>query len=214
MNTPSTLILSGWAHGIESIRPIGKALPSHLDIQLMSGAQALSAGSLPDADVIITGSMGGLLAMQHLPACCKQLVLISSTARFCSDTDYPCGTHERIITRMMRQLERTPDSVLQSFYQNVHHPESVCATDPECSTEQLLAGLDYLRTADLRDKVAAIDIPITLIHGTADAIIPVGAAQWIHREAKHSRLHLLKGGGHALPAHQFHEVMDILREFL
>ena len=214
MNTQSTLILSGWAHGTESIHPIATALPSHLDVTLMSGAQALTDGALPPADVIITGSMGGLLALQHLPPSCQKLVLISSTARFCSTDDYPHGTHDRIIARMMRQLERNPAAVLQSFYKNVHHPAAVCATDPECSPEQLLAGLDYLRTADFRENVASIDIPICLIHGTDDGIIPASAARWIHQEAQNSELHLIKGGGHALPAHQFHDVMDILHEFL
>ncbi len=81
----SVLIISGWAHGIEAIEPMGQWLADHFEVQLLTGAHVLSKRSLPPVDYIVTGSMGGLLAMELLPEQCQKLVLISSTAKFCAE---------------------------------------------------------------------------------------------------------------------------------
>ena len=211
----SVLIISGWAHGIEAIRPMGDALADQFDVQLMTGSQVLKERRIPDADSIVTGSMGGLLAMELLPDSCRKLVLISSTARFCRAEDYPCGTHEKILRRMILQLQRNPEGVLRNFYRNVHYPnmnhtfESV--VEP---LESLSAGLDYLLHTDLRQRVPSIGTPVLLLHGAQDRIIPVGAAEWLHANLPDSRLKIFEGGGHALPAHQFNRVMQGIRNFL
>ena len=67
----SVLIISGWAHGIDAIKPMGDALADQFAIELRTGSQVLREQSIPDADYIVTGSMGGLLAMELLPASCK-----------------------------------------------------------------------------------------------------------------------------------------------
>jgi pimeloyl-[acyl-carrier protein] methyl ester esterase len=214
MMNESLLILSGWAHGLEAIRPMGNALANRFGVQLMTGAQVLGTQHIPDVDYIVTGSMGGLLAMELLPPTCKKLVLISSTARFCAATGYPCGTHEKILRRMILQLKRQPEAVLEQFYVNVHHPHPPLSTAPECSQEELVAGLEYLLESDLRERVADIGIPTLLLHGLKDRIIPPAAADWLHAHLPDSRLKTFENEGHALPAHCFHEVMDEITRFL
>ena len=59
----SALVISGWAHGIEAIRPLGEALSDGFDVQLLTGAQLLAERRMPAAECIVTGSMGGLLAV-------------------------------------------------------------------------------------------------------------------------------------------------------
>jgi hypothetical protein len=98
---PSLLLITGWAHGPEAVQPIAVKLVNDYNVQTLTGTQVLNDRSIPDADYIITGSMGGLLAMEHLPKSCKKLVLISSTAKFCASEGYPCGTPEKIMRRMM-----------------------------------------------------------------------------------------------------------------
>ncbi len=212
---PSLLIISGWAHGIDAIQPMGNALTKQFDVQLITGAQVLSDRKIPETDYIVTGSMGGLLALELLPKSCQKLVLISSTAKFCSSNDYPCGTPERILKRMILQLTRNPNAVLQDFFRNVHYPNTchTCASVTE-SLESLVLGLEYLLTSDAREKVPTLGIPVLLLHGTADRIIPSAAAEWLHQHLPNSQLRLFENGGHALPAHQFDEVMDEISRFL
>jgi pimeloyl-[acyl-carrier protein] methyl ester esterase len=211
---PTVLIVSGWAHGLEAIKPIGDKLTDRFDIQLRTGAQVLEARSIPETDYIVTGSMGGLLAMELLPESCKKLVLISSTARFCADGDYTCGTHEKILRRMILQLKRNPAAVLEEFYKNVHYPHPAMQTDPGCSQDELVAGLNYLLESDVRDKAPKIEIPVLLLHGADDRIIPHSAAEWLNDHLPDSQLRIFENDGHALPAHHFNEVMDEISTFL
>jgi pimeloyl-[acyl-carrier protein] methyl ester esterase len=212
---PNVLIISGWAHGVDAIRPMGDKLAGQFEVQLLTGAQVLSEKKIPDADYIITGSMGGLLAMELLPESCQKLVLISSTAKFCAAEGYPYGTPEKILKRMILQLKRNPAPVLQDFFRNVHHPNKchTCAGVTD-SLESLIAGLEYLLTSDSRTKVPTIKIPVLLLHGTDDRIIPPSAAEWLHEHLPDSRLKVFENDGHALPAHHFAQVMSKISNFL
>lgn len=210
----SVLIISGWAHGLEAIRPMGDALSDVFDIRLMSGNEVLKKRGIPDADIIITGSMGGLLALELLPDRCRKLVLISSTARFCAGEDYPCGIPERILQRMVLRMQKDPAAVLRDFYINVHAPHPPLPTDPGCPPAELVNGLEYLLHADLRDSIPGISIPVLLLHGAQDRIIPAAAAEWLQEHLPDSRLQIFPGAGHALPAHHFEDVMKALRSFL
>ncbi len=210
----SVLIISGWAHGLDAIRPMGDALADRFDVQLLRGAQVLKEQHIPDADYIITGSMGGLLALELLPQSCKKLVLISSTAKFCAGEGYLHGTHEKILKRMILQLKRNPEAVLAEFYKNVHHPHPALKTDPGGSLDELVAGLEYLLASDVRDKVPGIEIPVLLLHGAKDRIIPSTAAEWLHDRLPDSDLKIIADDGHALPAHHFAAVMEATQAFL
>ena len=211
MNT--VLIISGWAHGIEAIRPLGDALGDQFDVRLMTGNRVLKEQSIPDADYIVTGSMGGLLAIEFLPECCRKLVLIASSARFCATDGYACGTHEKILKRMILQLKRNPETVLSEFYKNVHFPNPALKTDPECSLDDLVIGLEYLLNSDVRSAVPELDIPVQLFHGSADRIIPPAAAEWLHAHLPDSRLTVYQDG-HGLAAHHFNPMMAEMRSFL
>ncbi len=211
---PSVLFITGWAHGMETVQPMANVLSSDYSVQILAGAQVLNDRHIPETDFIVTGSMGGLLAMELLPKRCKKLVLISSTAKFCAGEGFDCGTPEKILRRMILQLKRNPEAVLAEFYENVHHPHPALKTNPGCSHEELVAGLEYLLNSDLRSSVPDIGIPILLLHGTDDRIIPPTAAEWLHTHLPDSRLKIIKNGSHALPAHNFTEVMDEISRFL
>jgi len=212
---PSLLLITGWAHGKEAVQPLADALAADYDVQILTGAQVLNDRSIPSVDYIITGSMGGLLAMELLPEACKKLVLISSTAKFCTGEGYPCGTSEKVLTRMIRQLKRNPGTVLEEFFKNVHHPEvyHTCASVVE-PLDSLIRGLEYLRDSDVRAKIPSVGIPVLLLHGADDRIIPSSAAEWLHDNLPDSQLRIIENDGHALPAHHFDKVMDEILRFL
>jgi pimeloyl-[acyl-carrier protein] methyl ester esterase len=190
------------------------ALADRFDVSITTSAQVLKERSVPAVDYIVTGSMGGLLAIELLPTRCKKLVLISSTAKFCAGEGYPCGTHEKVLRRMILQLKRNPAAVLEEFYKNVHFPHPALKTDPGCPREELVAGLEYLLESDVREKVTGIKIPVLLLHGSEDRIIPPAAAEWLQTRLSASRLKIFDDDGHALAAHHFNETMREISVFL
>jgi len=216
----SVLLITGWAHGPEAVQPMADVLADAFDVNILTGAEILRERRIPDADCIVTGSMGGLLAMELLPASCRKLVLISSTARFCSAAGYPCGTPEKVLRRMITQLKRDPEAVLDEFFKNVHYPcrESRQAIamrkNHPLDLGALAAGLEYLLHSDLREQVEDIKIPVLLLHGAEDRIIPSAASEWLHERLSASQLKIIGNGGHALPAHHHREVLASLNLFL
>ena len=216
---PTVLIISGWAHGLDAIKPMGEKLADHFRVQLLTGSQVLNDQKIPSVDFIITGSMGGLLAIELLPERCKKLVLISSTAKFCASEGYDCGTPKKILRRMILQLKRNPEPVLEAFFKNVHFPHqqrrrSFQLRYDEAALNELLEGLEYLLNSDVRQKIPSLEIPVLLLHGAEDRIIPATASEWLNVHLPDSRLEIFKNGGHALPAHRFAEVMNEISRFL
>ncbi|HSR88209.1 MAG TPA: alpha/beta hydrolase, partial [Pontiella sp.] len=154
------------------------------------------------------------------PDACQKLVLISSTAKFCAGKGYPCGTPEKILQRMIVQLKRDPEAVLDQFFRNVHFPfrESRQAIknrkDAPYELDDLVKGLEYLLDSDIREKIPGIDIPVLLLHGADDRIIPSSAAEWLHAQLPQSELRIIENDGHALPAHHFETVIKSTKAFL
>ncbi len=211
------IIISGWAHSTNAIQPLGDRLANHFDIQLLSGANALKQKTLPEADAILTSSMGGLIAFERLPARCKKLVLLSGTACFCKQPNYKHGTAPRILQRMQKQLDQDPHTLIQTFFKKVHAPHRPSyqkKEPPPLDLPALHQGLDYLRQTDLRTLIPSISIPVLIMHGTQDQIIPIGAAQWLHDNLPQSEFISYEGHGHALAAHAFEQTMQAVEYFL
>lgn len=217
---PPLLFITGWAHGREAVQPMADALADGIEPTILTGAEVLATREIPDCEYLVTGSMGGLLAMELLPKTCKKLALISSTAKFCAGDGYPHGTQEKVLRRMNVQLQRNPEAVLDEFFKNVHYPrrESRQAMtmrhNAEWDLDDLVAGLTYLLESDVRKQVPNINIPVLLLHGNADRIIPATASQWLNAHLPISELKMIENGGHALPAHQFATIMTEIRSFL
>lgn len=223
----SITFITGWAHGPETMAPLADRLSDAFDTQIATGAQVLRERCIPETDYIVAGSMGGLLSLELLPKNCKKLVLISSTARFCATEDYAFGTPERMLKRMLLLMDRNPQAVLEDFFKNVHAPQrqsriaiqqqATCwekALEDSATLAELKIGLEYLLYADLREHIPAISSSTLILHGDQDRIIPVGAAEWLHKNLPNSQLQLFEGFGHALPAHQLQRISRAIYRFL
>lgn len=191
-------LISGWAYPAATLDPLVKALePSVTGIPhpFTAGLDRIASAAAP---YWLGGwSLGGLLAMKAVldgvlhPA---GLILISSTARFCSGDDYPHGVPRTHLRAMMRGLVRSRESVLASFYDQAGQP-----VDCDFTTEELSRGLQWLDTLDLRERLHEIEMPVLILHGAEDRIIPVSAAEYLATKIPSSHLIVHPGAGHALP---------------
>lgn len=171
--------------------------------------------SLADVEcplMLIGWSTGALIALEFAirhPDQVAQLLLMSATARFTTATDYPAGVpmeqvdslaaaiqsdedRERALTRFMAQ------SALPQRLERItlrERVEAALSLEPEA----LLAGLQYLRSTDVRNSVETIRCPARIWHGAADAVIPVAAAEWLARRLPTADLHIEPQAGHDWP---------------
>lgn len=164
-------------------------------------------------DAIIVGwSLGTLMALEGIafgPNNVKALVLISGTPRMTSQGSYP-GVDSRALKAMCARFRRTPRLVLEEFARLCiddgleFSPETDEFIDKfveqagRLSTDHLTAGLRYLQERDLRRILPGVGVPVCLLHGDCDRIIPVDCARYMQSAIPEARLDEVQGGSHAL----------------
>ncbi len=182
--------------GAASISPYARAIALHLD---KSGEPACIVGWS-------TGGIAAIEAAANYPEKVSGLVLLSTTARFCSDTGYSAGVDSVVLRAMIRRLQRSPEAVIADFFLPALYPVRIPADELarrtkkalEQGTNSLIDGLEYLARVDLRDALPAITTPCLIIHGRQDRIVPRQAAQYLVSKLPVSEVELLPSAGHSL----------------
>jgi non-heme chloroperoxidase len=78
-----------------------------------------------------------------------------------------------------------------------------------------LACMDSFGTTDFRGDLKMVTVPTLVIHGDADAIVPIaGSGQRTHRAVKHSKMVTINGAPHGLNVSHAQAFNDALLSFL
>lgn len=135
--------------------------------------------------VIVAWSLGALTVLSLGPAFLNEidsLVIISGTPRFLLTFDWPHGWDVRALELFRLQLIRHPAETFGRFLRDVfgENPESIKrlalpVVDPSVQV-LLMAGLMLLERLDAREVLGDLRLPVYLLHGTKDTIIPLSAA--------------------------------------
>ncbi|MCG6871378.1 MAG: alpha/beta fold hydrolase [Gammaproteobacteria bacterium] len=169
------------------------------------------AGMAPAGAVWMGASLGGLLALRaalELPGRVAALVLVSSTARFLGDRHWP-GTATAVLEDFRSRLARDRQQLLADFDAG-HAGAGVRAAaglaavracrraEPLPAAEALVAGLDLLEHTDLRSRLVELGIPLLLLHGGADGIIPATTVAAMRRLYPAAAVAVQPQAGHAV----------------
>jgi pimeloyl-ACP methyl ester carboxylesterase len=82
------------------------------------------------------------------------------------------------------------------------------AYNPAGSARQLLA---VLADPDRSDEIARIRCPALILHGSADPLVPVGAAHHLKKLLPQARLEIIEGLGHYLPRDKLPRLAELIR---
>lgn len=178
-----------------------------------------------DPSVVIGWSAGGIVALEvacENPELIEGLVLIGATPKFCSGDGYPWGVATRNVRAMILEIRKAPRAILDRFFQDVSWPvvESESCRNKKINAacdvgiEHLVHGLHYLQRIDLKDRLKALEIPILIIHGRKDRIVPWQAGKWLNRSLTKSRIIIHEGVGHDIPGQRPVVLASEIREFL
>ncbi len=158
--------------------------------------------SLPERCILVGWSLGGQLAMElSIRSEVKGLVLVSSMTCIASGGNRPGidpSTHRNIVS----MLKRSREGYLKSFFRECgagrNELPDLIKDSSAFSTEDLLYSLDVMFS---RVAVPAPGIPATVIHGTADRIIPFSSSEYIAEKLFEGNTPLLPAaeGGHLIP---------------
>jgi len=179
---------------------------------------ALATAHTSSGAILLGHSLGALLAMQAALAlpdgAARGLILMAPFARFTATADGWPGQPAAVVETMIRNLAMDAAAVLRSFYRRAAAPESVSLSPPVTPhPERLIAGLRLLLTADLRREVAKLAMPVLILHGEADRIVPLAQGERLAEMLPRSKLVRLSGAGHLLPFTRAEECRKAMAEF-
>ena len=157
--------------------------------------------------LLLGWSLGGLLALgialQH-PELLEGLVLVSSSPAFCQRPDWSPAIPAATLEDFAQRLREDPQGTRRRFLalQVLNDPQGRRALEglsawPMPDQTCLADGLRLLQEVDLRSQLRRLPMPVHIVHGRQDRIVPVGANEYLHQHLTGSRFTLLEQAGHA-----------------
>jgi pimeloyl-ACP methyl ester carboxylesterase len=184
-------------------------------------------------DVTLVGfSMGGGEVARYVArygeSLLRSVVFAAAVPPFLMKTvDNPDGPLTPEKAQQMRQaLEQDRDAFFDQFTEEFYSANGVFQVTESQRSEAValcrqsaqpaaLACMDAFATTDFREDLKRLTVPTLVIHGDADAIVPIeGSGQRTHRAVRHSQLVTVSGAPHGLNVSHAQAFNDALRTFL
>ena len=155
-------------------------------------------------------SLGGLVASQIAllqPQRVSGLITVASSPCFAAQDDWP-GIRSEVLSGFQHQLgqdfQRTVERFLalqtlgtESARQDARLLKSVVLNQPMPSVEVLNGGLEILRTADLRQPLAKLPLPLLRVYGYLDGLVPRKVAELLDAKWPNSPSIIIAKAAHA-----------------
>jgi len=196
------------------------------DIDDWTRAVAGCLETLPPA-IWVGWSLGALVALRAaslVPRSVRALVLIAATPRFVQSTDWPHGMAPNLLAQFATELGTDYVRTLTRFIAlqfGSSAPEreaarglrQAMASQPP-TPAGLRAGLTILEQSDLRDGLARIPVPVLVINGERDRLVPVQAGEFIALRVAQGKCEVVADAGHAPFLSHATTVREQIAEFI
>ena len=81
------------------------------------------------------------------------------------------------------------------------------------SSESAVRLLECIHEIDLRPKLSQIQLRTLILHGDADALVPLSDSEYIATQIANSHLHVFKGAGHVPTVTRPTEVVQVINQY-
>ena len=220
------VLLHGWGLNASVWHCISERLSAHFCLHLVDlpgygrsqGFPAMTLEEMVDAilpqaperAVWLGWSLGGLvvsqLALSH-PERVSAAIGVATSPCFSARPGWP-GIRPETLSGFQQQLsedfQRTVERFLalqtlgtDSARQDARMLKSVVLEQPMPTAEVLNAGLEILRTVDLREPMSALTLPQLRLYGALDGLVPRKIAGLLDECWPHSRSHIIAKAAHA-----------------
>lgn len=192
-------------------------LPGHGDSDWQPGAldadkllPALAA-QLPQQAIWLGWSLAGQFALQFAdayPQRVQQLILLAATPKFVADDDWQPAMPVATFNDFSNALDQTPGQLMQSFLMlqargaqfardTIRILQDDVMQGQGAHSEALRDGLDCLNTFDGRQMLANLDLPVSVLLGERDNLIPAELASALMLIKPEIDCQVIDGAGHA-----------------
>jgi 3-oxoadipate enol-lactonase len=195
----------------------------------IAGLAGDAAGLLAELGIershVLGLSMGGMvaqeLALRH-PELVDRLVLVGSSPSARRGVRTPPETMEALAAAWSSgDRERAMQVGLEVNVSARHaaDPEAIAAwreiaAERPVSLAVLGAQLHAIRGHDALDRLAGLDVPTLIMHGSEDRVLPVGNGALLAGAIDGARLEVFEGAGHLLYLEQPEQAARLVLEFL
>lgn len=224
---PDLVMLHGWGlHGGlfgPVIEPLSKRfrlhlvdLPGHGRSPMLNGDYFLEtvaeavAGEVPAGASWLGWSLGGRIALAAAAAgtAIGKLLLVGTNPCFTRKPDWPYAMPEAELEQFALSLRDNYRTTLQRFLavqsrgserarEELRNLRESLFAHGEPDPAALAAGLEILRSADLRQVLPDIQQPTLVLHGERDTLAPLAAAEYTAARLPQGKLEIIEGAGHA-----------------
>ena len=161
---------------------------------------------LKGCDVWVGWSLGAMIALKaaaEKPTVCRGIFAVCPTAKFCCDTEKEVALQQLLdsvqsdpvkATKRFRRSMASPENrkPMAVRLREMHPPRLRRPSQREGDAggtptrETLFAGLEILKINDLTPDLAGIKIPVRILSGALDPIIPCSSGKELHRQIANS----------------------------
>lgn len=217
--TAPLVFLPGWCLGRGPLNAAVSALngefidlPGYGNTPLIrdftAAADAIAA-RLQDGTTLCGWSLGAQLALAiaaRAPARVGKLVLVAGTASFVQRDGWPHAMPPAMLAEFAAGIAADVDAMLPRFVGGFNRgdarakavsAELLKLADVLPAGEVLATGLDWLRDVDLRADAPQVRVPTLLIHGAADPLMPLAAADALAALMPAARREIFADSAHA-----------------
>lgn len=213
------LVQAGWRVVSYDRRGFGRSdkPPSGYDYDVLADdlARVIAQCGLDDATLVGFSMGGGEVARyvaRHGPLQLRSVVFAAAVPPYLMNTpDNPEGPlPESKAMEMKQALDNDRDAFFDQFTKDFFSADGTLCVDEaqrqaaialcrQCDQRAALACIDAFATTDFRADLARISVPTLVIHGDADAIVPLeGSGARTHQAIPRSELEVVKGAPHGL----------------
>ncbi|MDP2870175.1 alpha/beta fold hydrolase [Methyloversatilis sp.] len=151
--------------------------------------------TVPDADVVVGWSLGGLLALRWASLVpLRKLALIGATPRFMQAFDWPHGMSAERFDAFADAFDDAPMKARTRFAalsalgdadaRQVRATMAGLVEQPPLPSRQALdRGLHWLHHVDLREAVHGVSARVLCLHGAEDRVVDAAACDWMSSAA-------------------------------
>jgi pimeloyl-[acyl-carrier protein] methyl ester esterase len=177
---------------------------------LFEDQAALMLANLPEGQ-LLGWSMGGLYAAEMVrqsPERFSRLILVCCNPCFVRQSDWQCAVDEQVFDTFNQDLQRGWQNTIKRFLslqmhgsdnarQLIRDSMARLQVGGEPNSEALQFGLDLLKQNDSRELLATLELPIKLILGERDQLVPNGLVKEISKVNPEIQVESLATAAHA-----------------
>ncbi|MFY9327905.1 MAG: alpha/beta fold hydrolase [Georgfuchsia sp.] len=238
---PNLTLVHGWGLGSGALGNIAQALGEHftvnrvdlpgygdsppLEADTIEAVADELAATLPPRAMLCGWSLGAmacLVCAARYPRLVARLVLVGATASFVTREGWTDAMPTMQLDEFRNALVSDSAQLLKRFASQIHQgaTQPLVAQrylrgddTPTANDAALLASLDLLAQSDLRPLLDTVRQPVLLVHGDADPLMPLAAAERLMMALPAARLEVFGGSAHAPFASDPARFVDSVRRF-